>query len=88
MSGGRARVSVSVHANPGAFDPTWGLQMSLPERSRFFRPTTEVNKVEIVLDALIRSGRVALVGDGRPDLEPALLVQPQSRFARGGWPRP
>jgi 2-hydroxy-3-keto-5-methylthiopentenyl-1-phosphate phosphatase len=79
----KARVSVSLHANPGAFDPECGLQMSLPERSCFFSPTTGVNKVEIVRDALSRSDRVAFAGDGRPDLEPALLVQPQLRFARG-----
>ena len=57
--------------------------MSLPERSRFFSPATGVNKVAIVRDALDRSDRVAFAGDGRPDLEPALLVQAQLRFARG-----
>jgi hypothetical protein len=36
--------------------------MSLPERSRFFSPTTGVNKVEIVRDALNRSDRVAFAG--------------------------
>jgi 2-hydroxy-3-keto-5-methylthiopentenyl-1-phosphate phosphatase len=79
----KARVSVSVHANPGTFDPECGLQMSLPEPSRFFSPTTGVDKVEIVRDSLNRSDCVAFAGDGRPDLEPALLVQPQFRFARG-----
>jgi 2-hydroxy-3-keto-5-methylthiopentenyl-1-phosphate phosphatase len=80
----KARVSsVSLHANPGVFDPERGLQMFLPERSRFFSPTTGVNKVEIVRDALNRSDRVAFAGDGRPDLEPALLVKPELRFARG-----
>jgi 2-hydroxy-3-keto-5-methylthiopentenyl-1-phosphate phosphatase len=78
-----AGVSVSLYANPGIFDPECGLQMSLPERSRFFSPTTGVNKVEIVRDALTRSNRVAFAGDGRPDLEPALLVKPELRFARG-----
>jgi 2-hydroxy-3-keto-5-methylthiopentenyl-1-phosphate phosphatase len=79
----KASVSVSLHANPGEFDPECGLQMSLPEGSRFFNPTTGVNKAEIVRDALSRSQRVAFAGDGRPDLEPALLVPPQFRFARG-----
>ena len=78
-----AEVSVSVYANPGVFDSECGLQMSLPERSHFFSPTTGVNKVEIVRDALNRSDRVAFAGDGRPDLEPALLVKPELRFARG-----
>jgi 2-hydroxy-3-keto-5-methylthiopentenyl-1-phosphate phosphatase len=79
----QADVSVLLYANPGVFDPKSGLQMSLPERSRFFSPTTGVNKVEIVRDALSRSDRVAFAGDGRPDMEPALLVKPEFRFARG-----
>ncbi len=79
----QAGVSVLLYANPGVFDPKSGLQMSLPERSRFFSPTTGVNKVEIVRDALNRSNRVAFAGDGRPDMEPALLVKPEFRFARG-----
>jgi len=54
-----------------------------PERSGFFSPTKGVSKVAIVQDALNRSDRVAFAGDGRPDLRPALLVQPQLRFARG-----
>ena len=79
----KAGVSISVHANPGTFDPEQGLEMSLPERSPFFSPTKGVNKVAIVRDALSRSHRVAFAGDGRPDLKSALLVQPQLRFARG-----
>jgi 2-hydroxy-3-keto-5-methylthiopentenyl-1-phosphate phosphatase len=79
----QAGISVLLYANPGVFDSKCGLQMSLPERSRFFSPTTGVNKVEIVRDALSRSDRVAFAGDGRPDMEPALLVKPEFRFARG-----
>lgn len=79
----KAGVSVTVYANPGTFDPERGLQMSLPERSPFFSPTKGVNKLEIVKDALKRSDQVAFAGDGRPDLDPALLVPPQRRFARG-----
>lgn len=79
----KAGVSVSVYANPGIFDPKRGLQMSLPENSPFFSPTKGVSKAAIVRDALNRSHRVAFAGDGRPDLRPAMLVQPQLRFARG-----
>ena len=79
----KAGVSVPVHANPGTFDPERGLEMLPPERSGFFSPTKGVSKVAIVQDALNRSDRVAFAGDGRPDLRPALLVQPQLRFARG-----
>ena len=74
---------VSVHSNPGVFDPERGLRMSLPEQSPFFSATTGVNKVEIMKDALNRSACVAFAGDGRPDLKPALLVKPKLRFARG-----
>ena len=45
--------------------------------------STGVSKVAIVRDALNRSDSVAFAGDGRPDLRPALLVQPRLRFARG-----
>ena len=62
--------------------------MSLPEHSAFFSPTTGVNKVEIVRDALNRSDCVAFAGDGRPDLEPALMVEPSCVLLGGGWPRP
>jgi len=79
----QAGVSVSVHANPGRFDPERGLLLSLPEYSPFFSATKGVNKAAIVQDALKRSDRVAFAGDGRPDLRPALLVRPQLRFARG-----
>ncbi|MBV9673009.1 MAG: HAD-IB family phosphatase [Verrucomicrobia bacterium] len=74
---------VSLFANPGVFDPEQGLQMSLPTDSKFFSPETGVNKVQIVREALGRSQRVGFVGDGRPDLEPALMVGPELRFARG-----
>src|SRR6516164_83593 len=58
----KAGVSVSVHANPGVFDPQRGLQMSLPEPSPFFSATKGVNKAAIVQDALKRSDRVAFAG--------------------------
>lgn len=79
----KAGVSVTVYSNPGIFDPQNGLLMSLPEQSPFFSPTTGVNKLEIVKDALRRSDCVAFAGDGRPDFAPSLLVPPERRFARG-----
>ncbi|CAN5322907.1 MtnX-like HAD-IB family phosphatase [soil metagenome] len=75
--------SLEIHANPGTFEEGKGLLMTLPERSRFFSPETGVDKLAIVRDAIARSGKVAFAGDGRPDLEPALLVAPELRFARG-----
>jgi 2-hydroxy-3-keto-5-methylthiopentenyl-1-phosphate phosphatase len=78
-----AGVSVSLHANPGIFDPERGLEMSLQTGSPFFCATTGIDKAAVVRDALNRSHRVAFAGDGRPDLKPALLVPPERRFARG-----
>ncbi len=79
----QAGVSISVHANPGRFSADRGLEMSLPSGSPFLSPELGINKVAVVRDALHRSSRVAFAGDGRPDLAPALLVQPELRFAKG-----
>ncbi len=79
----KAGVSIPVHANPGTFDPVRGLEMRLPKDSPFFSLSTGIDKPGIVRDARRRSEHVAFAGDGRPDLEPALLVSPEYRFARG-----
>jgi 2-hydroxy-3-keto-5-methylthiopentenyl-1-phosphate phosphatase len=79
----KAGVRVTVHSNPGTFDPASGLRMDLPARGEFFSPETGVNKQAIVRDALRRAEIVAFAGDGRPDFEPSLLVPPERRFARG-----
>lgn len=78
----QAGVRVTVHGNPGTFDPAHGLQMELPPRDEFFSPETGVNKQAVVRDALRRAGTVAFAGDGRPDFEPSLLVPAERRFAR------
>ena len=78
-----AGLALEVHANPGTFTPDGGLRMVLPERSRFFSRMTGIDKAAIVREAVGQGSRVAFAGDGRPDLEPALLVAPERRFARG-----
>jgi 2-hydroxy-3-keto-5-methylthiopentenyl-1-phosphate phosphatase len=78
-----AGVKVTVHANPGRLGPHGELLMTLPPEDQFFSATTGVNKLAVVKDALNRAARVAFAGDGRPDLEPALLVSPELRYARG-----
>ncbi len=80
---GEAGVSLTVHTNPGVFDPDAGLLMTLPGASPFFSREIGVDKEAIVRDALERADAVAFAGDGRPDLAPALLVEPGHRFARG-----
>jgi len=79
----RAGLALEVHANPGEFSPAEGLRMRLPVTSRFFSPTTGIDKLAVVNNARRRGVEVAFAGDGRPDLEPALLVPPERRFARG-----
>ena len=76
-------VELELHANPGEFDPSRGLLMSLPADSPFLIPTTGIDKVAFVRNALCHYGRVAFAGDGQPDLPAALLVPPDLRFARG-----
>jgi 2,3-diketo-5-methylthio-1-phosphopentane phosphatase len=80
---GAARTKVEVHANPGAFSPSEGLVMSLPSGSAYFSAETGIDKLAIMRDALRDASRIAFAGDGRPDLAPALLAQPERRFARG-----
>jgi 2,3-diketo-5-methylthio-1-phosphopentane phosphatase len=77
-----AGVNLEVHSNPGKFQDG-ALRMTLPKDSPFFSPSTGINKVAVLKDALARSATVAFAGDGRPDLESALLVRPGLRFARG-----
>jgi 2,3-diketo-5-methylthio-1-phosphopentane phosphatase len=79
----RAGLALEVYANPGEYLPAEGLQMRLPVSSPFFSASTGIDKVAVVNDARRRCRQVAFAGDGRPDLEPALLVPPERRFARG-----
>jgi len=78
-----ANVSIVVHSNPGVFDPATGLSLSLPVNSHFLSPTTGIDKLAIVTGALATADSVAFAGDGRPDLDPILRVDPRFRFARG-----
>jgi 2,3-diketo-5-methylthio-1-phosphopentane phosphatase len=78
-----AGVVLEVHANPGKFSTTQGLQLQLPEGSPFFSRRFGIDKSMVVRQALAVTSTVAYAGDGRSDLDPALLVSPELRFARG-----
>lgn len=78
-----AGVEIPVHANPGSPAPGGGLRMQLPDNSPFLSPSTGIDKKAVVAAAIDRAEVVAFAGDGRPDLEPALLVPAEFRFARG-----
>lgn len=81
---GRAGITgVAVHANPGEIEPGRGLKLRLPEESPFFSADAGIDKAAIVRDARRRAGTVAFAGDGPPDVEPALLVEPALRYATG-----
>jgi 2,3-diketo-5-methylthio-1-phosphopentane phosphatase len=75
-------VAIEVHANPGEV-VNGRLVMELPRSSPVFSPTTGIDKAGVVRRALATHDVVAFAGDGPPDLEPALLVRPELRFATG-----
>jgi len=74
---------LELHTNPGEYSPEHGLQMQLPTLSPFFAEEFGISKCAVVRSAMQTCGTVAFAGDGRPDLEPALMVRPELRFARG-----
>jgi 2,3-diketo-5-methylthio-1-phosphopentane phosphatase len=79
----RIGVRLPVISNPGRYEPEQGLLMSLPEQSPFFRSDVGIAKEQVV-QHYRRSGRtVAFAGDGRPDVDPALLVDSRHCFATG-----
>ncbi|MBI1291621.1 HAD-IB family phosphatase [bacterium] len=79
----RARIDVEYHSNPGEFDADGALQMTLPQGAKYFHPDLGVDKAGIVRTALNQDVPVAFAGDGIPDLEAAMLVPAERRFARG-----
>ena len=77
-----AGVEATVYSNPGRLEPGRGLVIEKPTGSPFFSDNVGVDKAAVVRDALARYRRVAFAGDGPPDVEPALLIAPELRFAR------
>jgi 2-hydroxy-3-keto-5-methylthiopentenyl-1-phosphate phosphatase len=76
-------VEAVVHSNPGHIRKGQGLVIERPSGTPFFSAEVGIDKAAVVRDALGRYEQVAFAGDGPPDLEPALLVPPRFRFARG-----
>lgn len=72
-----------IHANPGTFVPGLGLHMAPPLGSPYYHSETGIDKSRIVKNAICTGATVAFAGDGKPDLDPALLVPSELRFARG-----
>lgn len=74
-------VDVPVYASPGSIIEG-RLVMELPTDSPYFSRETGIDKSAVVKAALAEGKRVAYAGDGPVDLQPALLVPPELRFAR------
>ena len=76
----QAGVAASVYSNPGGLENGRGLV--LDPTSPFHSASAGVDKSAVVRHALHIAETVAFAGDGPPDLQPALLVRPNLRFAR------
>jgi 2,3-diketo-5-methylthio-1-phosphopentane phosphatase len=80
----RAGVQATVYSNPGRLERGRGLVLEkLDHSSPFHSASLGVDKAAIIRHALAVAETVAFAGDGLPDLQPALLVRPELRFARG-----
>ena len=80
----RAGVAATVYSNPGRLENGRGLVLEkLDSSSPYHSASMGVDKSAVVQHALHIAGTVAFAGDGPPDLQPALLVRPELRFARG-----
>jgi 2,3-diketo-5-methylthio-1-phosphopentane phosphatase len=80
----RAGVTATVYSNPGRVVEGQGLVLErLDPSSPFHSAKVGVDKPAVVRHALRRAETVAFAGDGPPDMDPALLVRPELRFARG-----
>ena len=76
-------VEAVIHSNPGQIRKGHGLVIEQPLGTAFFSAEVGIDKSAVVRAALGRFEQVAFAGDGPPDVEPSLLVEPRFRFARG-----
>jgi len=72
-----------LHANGGTYSEEAGLVMELPMHSPHFHPEIGISKASVVKSHMGFNRSVAFAGDGPTDLQPALLVEPRLRFAKG-----
>jgi 2-hydroxy-3-keto-5-methylthiopentenyl-1-phosphate phosphatase len=79
----KLKVTVTVHACPGAFTPEAGLVLQPDPSAPWFEPRTLVDKTAIVRHVLTEDPVAAYAGDSLTDREGALLVPAERRFARG-----
>lgn len=80
----KAGVAAPVYSNPGRLEQGRGLVLDKPDvSSPYYSASFGIDKSAVVRHALHATETVAFAGDGPPDLEAALLVRPELRFARG-----
>jgi 2,3-diketo-5-methylthio-1-phosphopentane phosphatase len=80
----RAGVAATVYSNPGRLEHGRGLVLEKPgTASPYHSASVGVDKSAVVRQALYAAETVAFAGDGPSDFQPALLVRPELRFARG-----
>lgn len=77
-----AGVEVTVHSNPGRYEPGRGLVLE-PPTGAFRSATVGVDKAAVLHHVRSTHEPVAFAGDGLADLPPARLVRDDLRFARG-----
>jgi 2-hydroxy-3-keto-5-methylthiopentenyl-1-phosphate phosphatase len=78
---GAAGVDLEVHANPGTLEGG-RLAMRWPADTPFPSRDNGISKEGVIRSHLDDGREVAFAGDGPADLDPALLVAPELRFAR------
>jgi 2-hydroxy-3-keto-5-methylthiopentenyl-1-phosphate phosphatase len=80
----QAGVAATVYSNPGRLENGRGLVLEkLDTSSPYHSASVGIDKSAVVRHALDAAETVAFACDGPPDLESALLVRPEWRFARG-----
>jgi 2-hydroxy-3-keto-5-methylthiopentenyl-1-phosphate phosphatase len=80
----QAGVNAPIFSNPGRLESGRGLVLEkLDSSSPYHSASVGVDKSAVVRHAQRIAQKVAFAGDGPPDLQPALLVRPELRFARG-----
>ncbi len=75
-------VNMTVHSNPGEYGENGPLKMREPIDSPFYCPETGIDKAGIVRYHLRQGRTVAYAGDGYTDVDAAMLVADERRFAR------
>lgn len=79
----RAGVKAAVYSNPGRLENGRGLVLKKPDTSSpYYSESVGIDKSAVVRHALQAAEMVAFAGDGPTDVQPALLVRPELRFAR------